>query len=97
LSNLSIEEEIDRAFGSKGLLSDVVVGYKARVEQSEMAQAIGAAIKKKEPIICEAGTGTGKTFAYLIPGILLRTQDHNSDRYEDTSRSTVRSRHTSGS
>jgi len=67
LSNLSIEEEIDRAFGSKGLLSDVVVGYKARVEQSEMAQAIGAAIKKKEPIICEAGTGTGKTFAYLIP------------------------------
>lgn len=67
MSNLSTEEEIDRAFSSKGLLSDVVVGYKSRVEQSEMAQAIGAAIKKKEPIICEAGTGTGKTFAYLIP------------------------------
>ncbi len=67
MSNLSTEEEIDRAFGAKGLLSDVVVGYKSRVEQSEMAQAIGAAIKKKEPIICEAGTGTGKTFAYLIP------------------------------
>ena len=67
MSNLSTEEEIDRAFSSKGLLSDVVFGYKSRVEQSEMAQAIGAAIKKKEPIICEAGTGTGKTFAYLIP------------------------------
>ncbi|MFL2667300.1 MAG: ATP-dependent DNA helicase [Burkholderiales bacterium] len=64
---MSIEEEIDRAFKATGLLSEVVAGYKRRIEQTEMAQAIGAAIKRKEPIICEAGTGTGKTFAYLIP------------------------------
>ena len=64
---MSTEEEIERAFNSNGLLSEVVSGYRARIEQSEMAQAIGAAIKNKEPIICEAGTGTGKTFAYLIP------------------------------
>ena len=64
---MSTEEEIERAFNSNGLLSEVVSGYRARIEQSEMAQAIGAAIKSKEPIICEAGTGTGKTFAYLIP------------------------------
>ncbi|MDC1311797.1 ATP-dependent DNA helicase [Burkholderiales bacterium] len=64
---MSTQEEIDRAFNSNGLLSEVVAGYKARIEQSEMAQAIGSAIKRKEPIICEAGTGTGKTFAYLIP------------------------------
>jgi ATP-dependent DNA helicase DinG len=64
---LSIEEEIDRAFSAEGLLSEVVSGYKPRVEQTEMAIAIGRAIGERSPIICEAGTGTGKTFAYLIP------------------------------
>ena len=64
---MSIEEEIDRAFSAEGLLSEVVSGYKPRVEQTEMAIAIGRAIGERSPIICEAGTGTGKTFAYLIP------------------------------
>ena len=64
---MSIEEEIDRAFSAEGLLSEVVNGYKPRVEQTEMAIAIGRAIGERSPIICEAGTGTGKTFAYLIP------------------------------
>ena len=66
-TNLSIEEDIERAFDSNGLLSEVVDGYKMRVEQAEMAKAIGRAISQKTPIVCEAGTGTGKTFAYLIP------------------------------
>lgn len=64
---MSIEEDIERAFGSNGLLSEVVDGYKMRIEQAEMAKAIGRAISQKTPIVCEAGTGTGKTFAYLIP------------------------------
>ena len=35
-----------------------------------MAKAVGAALARLEPLIVEAGTGTGKTFAYLVPALL---------------------------
>ncbi len=35
-----------------------------------MAAAVGAALARMEPLIVEAGTGTGKTFAYLVPALL---------------------------
>ena len=59
-------------FGSEGALSQVIAGYSPRVGQIEMAQAIADAIDKQQHLIAEAGTGTGKTFAYLIPAILSR-------------------------
>ena len=71
-TNLSIEEDIERAFDSNGLLSEVVDGYKMRVEQAEMAKAIGRAISQKTPIVCEAGTGDRQDVCLFDPRILLR-------------------------
>ncbi len=45
-------------------------GYRARSGQLEMAQAIAHAIEEQTTLIAEAGTGTGKTFAYLVPALL---------------------------
>ncbi len=53
-----------------GPLAVLIEGYARRQQQIEMAQAITAALENDESLICEAGTGTGKTFAYLIPAIL---------------------------
>ena len=57
-------------FSSDGALSTVIPGYQPRSAQLEMAEAIADAIKHKRHLIAEAGTGTGKTFAYLAPAIL---------------------------
>jgi ATP-dependent DNA helicase DinG len=45
-------------------------GYAYRPEQSAMAKAVGLALARGEPLIVEAGTGIGKTFAYLVPSLL---------------------------
>ena len=57
-------------FSDKGALSKVLTDYKPRVSQLEMAEAIAAAIDNHRHLIAEAGTGTGKTFAYLAPALL---------------------------
>ena len=57
-------------FGSAGLLTQRLPGFSHRASQQAMAQAIAQAIESRETLICEAGTGTGKTFAYLVPAIL---------------------------
>ena len=53
-----------------GPLAKLVEGFRARAQQQAMAEAIHHAIDSRSSLICEAGTGTGKTFAYLIPAIL---------------------------
>src|SRR6202042_995805 len=50
-----------------GPLPRALPDYAYRPEQSAMAKAVGAALARLEPLIVEAGTGTGKTFCYLIP------------------------------
>jgi ATP-dependent DNA helicase DinG len=57
-------------FGENGSLKKINPAFISRPSQLEMAQAIEEAIKKKEHLIVEAGTGTGKTFAYLVPALL---------------------------
>jgi ATP-dependent DNA helicase DinG len=57
-------------FSAHGPLARVLPGYAHRSEQAAMAKAVGAALARLEPLIVEAGTGTGKTFAYLIPALL---------------------------
>ena len=47
-----------------------VGGFKLRPQQLEMAQAIHDAIERTGVLVAEAGTGTGKTFAYLVPALL---------------------------
>ena len=57
-------------FSLEGPLARALPGYAHRPEQAAMAKAVGLALARLEPLIIEAGTGTGKTFAYLIPALL---------------------------
>ena len=57
-------------FGQGGPLARALPGYAYRPEQASMAKAVGAALARLDTLIVEAGTGTGKTFAYLIPALL---------------------------
>ncbi len=56
--------------GLEGPMTRCIDGFLPREQQQEMAQAVEAAIKNSQTLICEAGTGTGKTFAYLVPALL---------------------------
>jgi ATP-dependent DNA helicase DinG len=64
------EADLAAIFAHDGVLARKVEGYKFRASQMEMASAVTQAIAKQEVLIAEAGTGTGKTFAYLIPALL---------------------------
>ncbi len=64
--------ELESFFSSDGSLSKVISGYLPRNSQLEMANAIAEAIAANKNLIAEAGTGTGKTFAYLVPAIFSR-------------------------
>ncbi len=61
---------ISQFFAEGGTLSQAIDGYQPRDEQILMAEAIGLAIDEHDTLIVEAGTGTGKTFAYLVPALL---------------------------
>ncbi len=61
---------IEDVLGSDGLLARSLQGFEFRSSQLEMALLIQKCLQKKIPAIVEAGTGTGKTFGYLVPLIL---------------------------
>lgn len=61
------EEEIVKIFKDGGKLSTTAKFFKERYPQICMVKAILAAMRNKKNLVVEAGTGTGKTFAYLIP------------------------------
>jgi ATP-dependent DNA helicase DinG len=65
-----MKHPLERIFAPGGALSDAVPGFKLRRQQLEMAEAIHAAIERQGVLVAEAGTGTGKTFAYLVPALL---------------------------
>ena len=60
---------IEEIFGAGGLLEKRHPGYEFRRSQLEMAQIADDAFQKHQHVVIEAGTGTGKTLAYLIPAI----------------------------
>ncbi len=64
------DADIERLFGAGGPLGPAVGSYKPRRSQTEMAKAIAHAIDSQTTLIAEAGTGTGKTFAYLVPALM---------------------------
>lgn len=64
------DADIEQLFDAAGPLSQAVGGFRPRQSQTEMAKAIAAAISNQQTLIAEAGTGTGKTFAYLVPALL---------------------------
>lgn len=56
-------------FAAEGLLAQAIPGFKPRAAQREMAQAVSDIISDRGELVVEAGTGTGKTYAYLAPAL----------------------------
>ena len=65
-----MNSDYKEVFAMAGPLARALPNYAHRPEQALMAKAVGAALARLEPLIVEAGTGTGKTFAYLVPALL---------------------------
>lgn len=60
---------IQPCFSAKGLLESKLAGYESRQGQIRMAQAVTESLQSGHHLIVEAGTGTGKSYAYLIPAL----------------------------
>ena len=56
-------------FAADGQLASAIAGFKPREPQRQMAFAVASAIEETRPLVVEAGTGTGKTYAYLAPAL----------------------------
>ncbi len=61
--------DLQHFFADSGPLAGAIPGYRLRPQQLEMALAVAQAIETNGLLIAEAGTGTGKTFAYLVPAL----------------------------
>src|SRR5215475_8276706 len=62
--------DLEEIFGRDGPLARALPDFKVRHEQLRMALGVSAALAARESLVVEAGTGTGKTFAYLVPALL---------------------------
>jgi len=67
------------AFSQSGMLAKAIDGFSPRQVQTDMAMGVAQAIEKQSSLIVEAGTGTGKTFAYLIPAF-ISIKSSNEDK-----------------
>ncbi len=67
-----LTERTVAAFGPDGALAAHLEGFEARRGQVEMAEAVATVLASRGVLLAEAGTGTGKTLAYLVPAILSR-------------------------
>ena len=65
-----LEQSVEIAFDVGGPLARAEAGYTPRLQQQDMAQAVARAIAHRGKLVVEAGTGVGKTFAYLVPALL---------------------------
>ena len=66
----ALKEAVAHAFGADGALAHADDRYIERDVQLRMAMAVAAAIDERRALVAEAGTGVGKTFAYLVPTLL---------------------------
>ncbi len=65
-----IEKVVGQVFSSPSQLSSIIDNFEERTEQRDMAIAVYQALKNKEKLFVEAGTGVGKSLAYLLPAAL---------------------------
>ena len=63
-------QDIDDILGPDGPLAGSLPGFRPRRAQLQMARAVTDALEQRTALLVEAGTGTGKTFAYLVPALL---------------------------
>lgn len=66
----TVKQKMERYFGLSGILDRGLEGFEFRRSQLEMAEGVCTAIASSVPLLVEAGTGTGKTLAYLVPAML---------------------------
>jgi len=69
-SSSSLQETVGHALGSAGALAAADPSHAERAVQRDMALAVANAIEGRSALVVEAGTGVGKTFAYLVPALL---------------------------
>lgn len=72
-NDVSIEYAFSRVaelLGENGPLARHIDGFAPRRQQQEMAEAVAEALENGQVLVTEAGTGTGKTYAYLVPALL---------------------------
>ncbi len=70
--------------GPGGRIAARLTGYEHRQEQLAMADAVAAAIQQGRHLVVEAGTGVGKSFAYLVPAILATAAQTPADSPKGT-------------
>ena len=69
----------DDVLAVDGRLAARLPGWESRPEQLAMARAVEAAIRERRHLLCEAGTGVGKSLAYLVPAVLAVTADQEDE------------------
>ncbi|HLW65183.1 MAG TPA: helicase C-terminal domain-containing protein [Gemmataceae bacterium] len=68
---------IESILGPSGKIAELLPDFESRPQQLEMAHAVAGAIERKRHLLVEAGTGVGKSFAYLVPAILAAQVDRD--------------------
>lgn len=73
-AHIDLVKQVEEIFSEKGILSRAK-NFEFRPQQQQMAMAVARALEHKEHLAVEAGTGVGKSLAYLIPAILFAVQN----------------------
>lgn len=76
---MSDQLDVASIIGPEGLIAKRLKHYEHRPQQLEMAAAVARALQTNQHLVAEAGTGTGKSFAYLVPAILYATSDQGGE------------------
>ncbi len=71
---LNVQNKTTEILGGDGVISKSLPDYERRPEQLQMAKAVGAAIEENKHLVAEAGTGVGKSLAYLVPFIIYAAE-----------------------
>jgi len=71
--------DVSEILGENGRIARRIKNYELRPQQLELAQAVADALRDGKHLVAEAGTGVGKSFAYLVPAILHATRDQQEE------------------
>ena len=85
---MSDDLSVDSILGPEGSIARRLANYESRQQQLAMARKVAEAFQQEQHLIAEAGTGTGKSFAYLVPAILHATQSEVLPRSENAGEET---------
>jgi len=80
---------IETFFEKDGVLAKKLENYAPRSEQITLAKKIAEVIANKQILVAEAGTGTGKTFAYLVPSLAEGKKNDYFNRHKEFTRSII--------